>query len=347
MAMMRQLVASAWLLLVGILLALLGAALASPPPARAAGGPLHCAVGAWLEALHGIDVADGTFQAKFWYFSRCRSAAWLPLTSEEYTTADSVHTSLYSDQREAGVYWDQLSVDGTFREEWDLHNYPFDRHTLTLDMSDAVYDVRSAVYDADARDSSADPTIHLNGWTITGYRVLSLVVPYNTTFGDPTLPPGSPSYYSTLRVEIDIARSDIGNFLKLTAAVYISVLFALMTLLFRAHMIGERLAIIGAALFTVVLNLVVVSAAIGNQPGLTLLDEVHIVGFLFILIAALIALASWLALDRKQVSNAEEAAEESKKAASVQRINRRSPVVALIAYIAINVVLVALAVFGA
>jgi hypothetical protein len=188
MTKIRRLGVSVGLLLVGILLAVLGAALASPPPARAASGPLHCAVGAWLESLSGIDIANESFKAKFWYFSRCRSAVRLPLTSEEYTTAKTVHTSLYNDQREAGVYWDQLSVDGTFLQEWDLHNYPFDRHTLTIDMSDAVYDVRSAVYDADASDSSADPTIHINGWTITGYRVLSLVVPCNTSFGDPTLP---------------------------------------------------------------------------------------------------------------------------------------------------------------
>jgi hypothetical protein len=322
---------------------------APPPPARAEPHDepaLHCAVGAWLEALHGIDEANGTFQADFWYWSRCRSAAWLPLKQVEFLTADEVRKSLYSDQQEVGVYWDQLKVDGTFREEWDLHDYPFDRHTLYVDIWDAYLDARHVVYDADAANSSADPSIHPNGWTITGYHVSSGIRSFNTNYGDPTLPPGGTSNWSVMRVEIDIARSDFGNFLKFTAAVYISVLFALMTLLFRADMIGERLAIIGAALFTVVLNLLAVSNAIGNQAQLTLLDEVHIVGFLFILIAAVIALVSWLALDRKEAGEAGETAEDIKRAASVQRIDRRSLVVSLIAYVAINIILVALAMMG-
>jgi hypothetical protein len=347
MAIVHRLGASAGLLLVGSLLALLGVALASPPPARAANWPLHCVVGAWLEGLHDIDVANESFQADFWYWSRCRSNLWRPLPSAEFLTADSVQKSLYSDEKEAGVYWDQLKIDGTFREEWDLHNYPFDHHTLTIGIWDQSYDARKAIYDADTANSSADPTIHINGWTITGYRVLSRVESFNSNYGDPTLPPGGVSHWSVFSVEIDIARSDIGNFLKLTAAVYISVLFALMTLLFRADMIAERLAIIGAALFTVVLNLLAVSGAIGNQAGLTLLDEVHIVGFLFIMIAAVIGLASWMALDRSETSEAGESAEESKKAASVQRVDRRSLVVALIAYIAINIMIVGLAIGGA
>jgi hypothetical protein len=304
-------------------------------------------VGAWLEALHDFDTANNSFQADFWYWSRCRSRAWLPLTQVEFLTANSWAGSLYSDQREAGVYWDQLKVDGTFREEWDLHNLPFDRHTLVVSIWDALYDARKAIYDADARDSSADPSIHLNGWTITGYRVLSRITPFNTNYGDPTIRPGAPSHWSVMSVDIDIARSDIGDFLKLTAAVYIAVIFALMTLLFRATMIAERLAIVGAALFTVVLNLVTVSGAIGEQPGLTLLDEVHIVGFLFILIAAVIGIASWVALDRKETGQAGEATEESKQAASVQRIDQRSLIMATIIYMVINVVLVALAMRGA
>ena len=121
-------------------------------------------------------------------------------------------------------------MDGTFRYDWDERNFPFDRHTLTIDLEEGVADVHRFVYEPDTANSGVDPELELpGGWRMTGATLLGSTKTYDTTFGDSDLPAGGSSEYSRLTFSIDLQRTDLGGFLKLTAVVYAAFFFSLIS----------------------------------------------------------------------------------------------------------------------
>jgi hypothetical protein len=308
---------------------------ARPTLAQSDAAPKTCRVGLYLRDLHSFDPNADTFGADFWLWSVCPTADLQPLQTMEFINSDDVAVLL-----DVGDYplWTQRNVDGTFRFDWDERNFPFDRHTLTIDLEEGVKDVRQFAYEPDTANWGVEPELQLpGGWRMTGTTLVASPKTYDTTFGDPDLPPGGSSQYSRLTLSIDLERTDLGGFLKLTAVVYAAFFFSLISYLMHLEMttgIGARVTLLAVALFATAVNLGNASNALGTASGLTLVDKIHVMVLVYLLVAAIVTVASRVLLDR------------GADAADIVALNLRVGAIVVISFIALNALLIVLAVRG-
>jgi hypothetical protein len=172
---------------------------------------------------------------------------------------------------------------------------------------------------------------------MTGTTLAGSTTTYDTTFGDPNLPAGGSSQYSRLTLSIDLERTDLGGFLKLTAVVYAAFFFSLISYLMHLEMttgIGARVSLLAIALFSTAVNLVNASDDLGTASGLTLVDKIHVMVLVYLLIAAIVTVASRVLLDR------------GAEAADIVALNLRVGAIVVISFIALNALLIVLAVRG-
>lgn len=323
------------LALAGILAALHGFAVAPPAGAQAEVAPITCRVGIYVRALHAFDPAADTFGADLWLWSVCPTVDDQPLQTMEFVTANDAAVLL---DVPGDPLWANRNVDGTFRYDWDERNFPFDRHTLTIELEEGIQDVRKFVYDADIANSGVDPGLRLpGGWMIAETRLTGGVKSYDTTFGDPSLPEGGGSEFSRLTLSIDVARTDLSAFFKLTAVVYAAFIFSLITYLMHLETttgISPRVGLLAIALFSTAVNLVNASDDLGTASGLTLVDKIHVMVLGYILVAALVTVISRMLVDQGWA------------AADVARLNYRVGTVVVVSFVALNALLIGVAMHG-
>jgi hypothetical protein len=277
-------------------------------PARAQDGdsPQSCKMGVYLTSLHDLDITAKTFAADMWIWSNCPTEELTPLQSMEFVNANQYEAKLDYSEVKNGIVWAQRKVNGVFRHNWDVHNYPFDRHTLIVEMEEAAYDTSSFVYEADSANSTYSPSIQLDGWKITDFKILSRQTEYTTTFGDPSLESGGSSLYTKLEVAISITRTELTSFLKLIGPVYIAFAVALLSLLLyleNASVLSAQIGLLAGSLFATVINLSIASTSLGASERLTLVDQIHILSLLYILIITGVAIQSQLALKKGQTAD--------------------------------------------
>src|SRR4051794_15702812 len=92
--------------------------------APASGEPERHRVGLYITDLHSFDLQHGTFGATFWIWS-VGPAASRALQTMEFVNANQVAVTLESTVPRGAMAWSQRKVTGTFREQWNLRNFPF------------------------------------------------------------------------------------------------------------------------------------------------------------------------------------------------------------------------------
>jgi hypothetical protein len=288
----------------------------------------------FITSIHDLDVQTKTVGVEMWLWSISKDKRRPPDTTE-FPNANAVSRSLGSDLRRAEGHWSQVKIAGTFRQNWDLRNFPFDRQTVVVDVEEAESDITKLAYDVDHRDSSYLRQIRLDGWNITGFSVQPVAERYQTTFGDPELPSGSGSTYARMTATLRIERDQITTFFKLTSGLYVAVIISLISFFLAAEnpsLMSARVSLVVAALFAAVLNMRSAQDATGQVTGASLLDKLHILGLLFIAAATVMAIVSRLRVERGD------------DPAVVQRASVRTFMVALPAYVVLNLLLVEVAV---
>ena len=322
-------------LLVALAAALGWAGTAAPAAAQESAAPVTCRVGAFLITVTAFDPAADTFDADLWLWSVCPNGTRRPLETMEFVNAEAVETRLASAIPRDTAVWSQHKVRGTFRHDWDERAYPFDHHALEIVLEEGVEDAAHFRYEPDTADTTYDPALRLPGWTITGFALTPSLAHYPTAFGDPAQSTGTGSDYSRLTLVLELARTDLASFFKLTAVVYAAFVLSLgayVMHLERPHVLGTQLGLLAAALFAAAVSLRTASEALSNANGLTLVDAIHIVVLLYILIAFAVIVGGRLLEERGW------------PAARVAHLNYRTAAIAVASFLAINAVLIGLAV---
>lgn len=121
---------------------------ASPTPSPS-GTPKTCNVGIYLISLHDFDLAEESFSADFWLWSTCPSEDLQPLKVVDFAKSKSITTSFYNTLKREKGYWSYVKVSGTFRYDWNIRNFPFDRHTLQIILENTNALASEFIYTAD------------------------------------------------------------------------------------------------------------------------------------------------------------------------------------------------------
>ncbi|MFF8407501.1 hypothetical protein ACF06P_38445 [Streptomyces sp. NPDC015684] len=274
-------------------------------PTAPAAAPPTCQVGAYVTDLYGLDVSPRTINADFWLWSVCPSADLDATRRLEFINATQVSQSDRSVEKVGDQYWSQVKVSGTFRQQFDLSEYPFDKQDVQIQVEDSQLNASQFAYVADRANSGYDHSISLDGFEIRDFSVRVVTHTYQTSFGDPRIKHGQQSRYSQFVIELHLDRVDLAGFIRQAWPAYVAFLISLMSYFIWAPefltVLAARLGILGASLFSVVLSMRSTSLT-GTQFGVTLVDQIHLATLLYTLVGVgctTYILLSWANPDKR------------------------------------------------
>ncbi|ROP48061.1 hypothetical protein, partial [Streptomyces sp. PanSC9] len=247
-------------------------------PARPRRGAPTCQVGAYVTDLYGLDVSPRTINADFWLWSVCPSADLDATRRLEFINATQVSQSDRSVEKVGDQYWSQVKVSGTFRQQFHLSEYPFDKQDVQIQVEDSQLNAPSSPTSPTGRTpatttpsaSTASRSVtSACGWSPTPTRRPS-ATPHQAR---------QQSRYSQFVIELHLDRVDLAGFIRQAWPAYVAFLISLMSYFIWAPefltVLAARLGILGASLFSVVLSMRSTSLT-GTQFGVTLVDQIHL-----------------------------------------------------------------------
>jgi hypothetical protein len=283
-----------WLVGLAVLLAWSGRANAQETPAV-------CVIGANVESLHKLDMAFDSFDAALWVWTVCPAdVARQPLETLEFPTAtvirrDAIETSALDDGR---IYASQRLL-GTFRFNWDMAAYPFDRHRIVIPMEDTEFEAERLTFEPDVAQSFLSHGIRddLWEWNVSDLTISASTTQTESAYG---IPGAQTSRYARADVVFELERTSIGAFLKLTSGVFAAILIAFFSFFYDPNdkgTFGGKLGLLVGVLFAVLVNMRAADATIGDAGEMTLVTLIHVVTLAFIVLLAFLALRDKLHAD--------------------------------------------------
>ncbi len=258
------------------------------------GAPAMCRIGVNIEDLYDFDMARDTFGAILWIWSLCPSAELTPLETIAFPTASgglNLGTVEALDVND-GEYYASQRVQGTFRHNWNMDHYPFDRQRVVIPMDETLYAADRLVFEPDVGPSFLTPDIRdrLDEWRVSDLELEASISEEESTYG---MPDAHGARYARLEAAVDLERTKFVTFLKLTSGVFAAMFIAFLSFFYDPNdrgTFGGKLGLLVGVLFAVVINLRTADASIGDTGHLTLVTEIHLVTLALIVALALAAL---------------------------------------------------------
>jgi len=286
------------LMVMALLLPLPAMATTAAPaaPYATAQQPQQLRIGAYLTGLGDLDPAKKSFSAAFWMWSVGSAAEVTALEQLEFPNAIKVESPNVLEEETPQGIWTQRKVVGSFRHEWDLRRFPFDRQRLLIKLEETEKDLSRRVYLADTANSSFDPEASPPGWRIVSTQLVSGSKGYRTSFGDPRLAPGAASAYAKVELRVLLERLDHSAFWKLTVGAFAAALMALASYGLRVDQnsaLGSRFGLLAGSIFAAVISLRSAASELGAIGYFTLIDAVHGAVLLYVLVATAAGVLAW------------------------------------------------------
>jgi hypothetical protein len=260
--------------------------------------PVSQRYGVYLSRLDDFNIRGTSFSATFWLFTVSPDGADKTFKTLEFPNASRVEVTNQLSESVEGGSWLQQRVQGSFRHNWNLTHYPFTRQTLRIEI-EATADASAVRLAPDVANTAFDKDIVIDGWRIESVRIVPVLKSYETSFGDPRLPPGAVSQYSRLNLEIVVEQTDPSAFLTMVITPVIAILITLITYLLFSRELGlltARLSLLVGTIFAVVISMRSVATDLGSVTSINLLDVVHIAALIYTTIGIAAAVQTWWAL---------------------------------------------------
>lgn len=280
----------------GLLLVILTLVSLAPAHAQATGdgAPAVCRMGVNIEDLYDLDMAEDSFGAILWLWSLCPSPELRPLETIAFPTAASSPSLSPVEAIDAGsgLTYASRRVQGTFRHDWDMRHYPFDRQRVAIEIDEETYGAARLLFEPDTTQSFLTPEVRdrLDEWRVSDLTVSAGISDEQSTYG---MPDAEGSRYAFLEAAVTLERTQLVTFLKLTSGVFAAVFIAFLTFFYDPNdrgAFGGKLGLLVGVLFAVLLNMRNADSSIGDTGHLTLVTELHLVTLALIVILALAAL---------------------------------------------------------
>lgn len=262
--------------------------------------PAVCRIGVNVEDLYDLDMVRDTFGATLWIWSVCPSPDVAPLGSMEFPTASTSLSlgPIEVDNLPTGEQYASRRVQGTFRHNWDMADYPFDTQSITIPMEETWYGAERILFEPDLAESFLTPDLRarLDEWKVSDLDVAASVSDEASTYG---MPGAEGSRYARLDAGVTLERVRLVTFVKLTLGVFTGVFIAFLSFFYDPNDrtgFGGKLGLLVGVLFAVLLSLRNADGSIGDSGHMTLVTWIHLVTLGFIVILSLVALR-----DRRRV----------------------------------------------
>ncbi|MBI1769290.1 MAG: hypothetical protein HYR67_13045 [Bacteroidetes bacterium] len=236
-------------------------------------------VGAFIISIHDINFHDKEYTARFWLWFTYNYNKELDFSKElDIPNAKDIVIDQVLSDTINGKIWVQLKMKCTMKEDWKVHDFPFDKQHLKINIEDANRDVTSLVFVADNEDSRLNPNEGLSGWVMDSFKVEATQSPYDTPFGDPR-PEVKGQTYSAIIISMNIDREARGLFLKIFLGMYFAFLIAVVSFLSETNEVESRFGLPVGGLFAAVGNKYIIDSVLPESSQFSLVDILHSLTF--------------------------------------------------------------------
>jgi branched-chain amino acid transport system substrate-binding protein len=208
-----------------------------------------------LTRLSGIDVRSGVFSADFYLWMRYSGEDDLPTRIKFSDFSGSFDPAKPLQSRvEDGLNYRLYQVSGTFKTDFDLHDYPFDTQSLTIRLQNQSHPLQEIAYVIDSFGLQLDKPGHnpaasaafrsLELWHVTAVDPFVETFSVSSTLGEPALFDTSNRVeYAGFDTTIVIKRNVTAFMIKTLIPLFLLGLVVFVTLFFPPTLAKERTTI--------------------------------------------------------------------------------------------------------
>ena len=241
-------------------------------------GPDTVKVGAYIISVHDINFHDKEYTIRYWLWFLYTNPDFDFKTQLDIPNAKEIDEPVILTDTVDGKTWVQLKMKCTMKENWVVHNFPFDKQHLRVRVENTVYDKNSLIFLPDKRHSMFDDIEGLDGWRVKDFTVSSDTTRYGTGFGDPR--PGHNSQtFSTFKIDMQLERDAWGLFMKIFIGMYIAFLIALVSFVSFPWEFEPRFGLPVGGLFAAVGNKYIIDSLLPESAEFSLEDTLHSITF--------------------------------------------------------------------
>lgn len=291
---------------------------AAAPPKGAADAAMNtCRIGIYIEDLRDFNFAEKSLFATLRIWSVCPNASLSPLADLEIKNANQINIGELKTRLEtnnspafpdkARLYWSERSISGNYYFPWSARNFPFDRHTISFDILPQLPDRESFLITPDYASSGVSPQINNLDWDISEFRLEEQPRSLGSSFGNPSVPSVKHSSVSSITATIELHRTRLTSFLKMSAGVYAAATISALAFYMdprEPDLMSGRTGLCVGSLFAALVNMQQTEATLGISEDVTLTDQIHIVAILYILAATAMTIVSYLRCERGDADRA-------------------------------------------
>ncbi len=263
------------------------------------GKPDTVKIGAYVISLHDINFHDKEYTMRFWLWLLHSNHEFDFPYQTEVPNAKSLEKPDMMTDTIMGKIWCLMKMKATMKQSWNVGDFPFDKQHLNVRVENTVFDQKSLIFQADTLGSNFDPTLTVDGWTISDFRVSTGISKYHTAFGDPSFTKQE-SYYSHFDINMILERNAWGLFFKLFMGMYIAFLISSVSFIIDPEEVEPRFGLPVGGLFAAVGNKYIIDSLLPETSEFTLVDSLHTITFLFIFFTVAFSAISLIFIGRTQ-----------------------------------------------
>ena len=250
-----------------------------------------CTVGIYVSNIYDFKVDDKSFMAEFWLWFNYRNDTLKFENAAEITNSKSSDFSHYTTEKKGTINWTTEKCRAQLIHEWDVSKFPFDNQVLKILMEDSQYDTASLIYLADKTNSKIDPCVNSGEWSIVNFSIKERIKTYPTTYGNPAL--NGKSSYTGIIAEITIQRNNCWlKLLKMLTGAYVAFLISCIVFFVSSENQDSRYGLCVGGIFAAIGNKYIVESIVPSSTSNTLMDNVHMLTFIFILLIIILVTVS-------------------------------------------------------
>ena len=286
--------------------------------------------GAYIISVHDINFRDKEYTMRFWLWFLYNNPDFDFSGQLDITNAKSIEQpDVIKDEME-GKNWVMMKMKCVMKENWQVHDFPFDKQHLKVKIENSIYDVNSLVFKPDVRGSIFGDDETIDGWTISNFKVSATQNEYKTGFGD-SRPGRDKQTFSQFLIEMDIERDAFGLFMKIFLGMYIAFLISMLSFTPHPSELEPRFGLPVGGLFAAVGNKYIIDSLLPETSSFTLVDTLHSLTFLAIFMTLVVSAMALKLHDRG-------------KAEACLRLNKVGSRVVVLSYVSLNLIFIVLAV---
>lgn len=244
--------------------------------------------GAYIISVHDINFHDKEYTVRFWLWFLYKNPDFDFSGQLDITNAKSIEQpDIYTDEME-GKTWAIIKMKCVMKENWQVHDFPFDKQHLKINIENSLYDINSLVFKPDVKGSAFGDDETIAGWTVSNFKVSAAENEYKTSFGDSRIGRDKQNF-SQFIVEMDMERDAFGLFMKIFLGMYIAFFISMLSFTPHPSELEPRFGLPVGGLFAAVGNKYIIDSLLPETSNFTLVDTLHSFTFISIFVTLLIS----------------------------------------------------------